>query len=165
MLRKLRIVFSVTCIIACAALIVLWVRSYWWADQIYGHTSPTRLLHFGSMRGQFTIRGITNYNGPTLPRSWLPDSELVSNIMQRRINSFPRGQDDLLIYRFNNPIGFGVLRDGFYFPHWCLVIVGVMLAIVAWFFPPRKFTLRALLILVTVTALALTWISLALIQR
>src|SRR6476660_5145825 len=30
--RKLRIAFSATCIIACALLIVLWVRSYWRQD-------------------------------------------------------------------------------------------------------------------------------------
>jgi hypothetical protein len=32
--RKLRIAFSVTCLIACVLLIVLWVRSYWWSDDL-----------------------------------------------------------------------------------------------------------------------------------
>ena len=30
--RKLRIAWSVACLIACVLLIVLWVRSYWWVD-------------------------------------------------------------------------------------------------------------------------------------
>jgi hypothetical protein len=32
--RKLRIAFSVTCLIACVLLIALWVRSYWKVDAI-----------------------------------------------------------------------------------------------------------------------------------
>src|SRR6476469_9127373 len=32
--RKLRIAFSVTCLIACVLLIALWVRSYWWDDLV-----------------------------------------------------------------------------------------------------------------------------------
>ena len=35
--RKLRIAFSATCLIACVLLIVLWVRSYWWVDAVYGN--------------------------------------------------------------------------------------------------------------------------------
>src|SRR4051794_25226064 len=34
--RKLRIAFSVACGIACVLLVVLWIRSYWWHDAVYG---------------------------------------------------------------------------------------------------------------------------------
>ncbi len=34
--RKLRIVSSVVCAIACVLLIALWVRSYWRSDDLHG---------------------------------------------------------------------------------------------------------------------------------
>ena len=34
-LRYLRIAFSATCVIACVLLIALWVRSYWFADNLH----------------------------------------------------------------------------------------------------------------------------------
>ena len=39
--RKLRIAFSVLCAATCVLLIVLWVRSYWWIDQIVGTFGTT----------------------------------------------------------------------------------------------------------------------------
>src|SRR3977135_1190449 len=42
-LRKLRIAFSTTCLIACVLLIVLWVRSYWRLDALSGSQSGTGL--------------------------------------------------------------------------------------------------------------------------
>ncbi len=41
-LRYLRITFSATCLIACVLLIVLWVRSYHWVDEISYRGSNTR---------------------------------------------------------------------------------------------------------------------------
>ena len=49
--RSLQIAFSAFCGLMCILLIVLWVRSYWSADQVYGHVSAKKLLHFGSMCG------------------------------------------------------------------------------------------------------------------
>jgi hypothetical protein len=40
--RKLRIAWSVLCSLACVLLIVLWVRSYWWCDDVIGPFGTTR---------------------------------------------------------------------------------------------------------------------------
>jgi hypothetical protein len=129
--RKLRIAFSALCGIICVLLFVLLVRSYWWADQIYGHMSATRVMHFGSMRGQVTLRRVI-YDGPGIPKNWLPDSELVSDILNRRQLKFPNGQDDLVVYHFNSRSGFGLLHDGVYIPHWILVAIFGLVAIAPW---------------------------------
>src|SRR4051794_41795509 len=49
--RTLRIAFSATCLIACVLLIVLWVRSYWWVDQIDFAISKSNFFGFASVSG------------------------------------------------------------------------------------------------------------------
>jgi hypothetical protein len=41
--EKLRIAWSVCWALACVLLIVLWVRSYWWFDDLGGHTRTRNL--------------------------------------------------------------------------------------------------------------------------
>ena len=53
--RKLRIAFSATCLIACALLIVLWVRSYRWLDLIKGPLTPSKTLVVTSSNGFFAV--------------------------------------------------------------------------------------------------------------
>jgi hypothetical protein len=151
--RKLRIAWSVACVVACVLLIALWVRSYWHADQIYGHTAPTKVLHFGSMGGQLTFRYIKHYNGSGIVKNWMPDGEPVSDITKRRDQSFPNGQDDLLIYRYHSRFNFGWLQDGFYIPHWTLALLAGLLAPIPWL--RYRFSLRTLLIATTLVAVAL----------
>ena len=68
--RKLRIAFSVTCLIACVLLIVFWVRSYSGAETVaYGHGSPNRIAvkdHSGSVRRVKVGRNLAGIlvNGP-----------------------------------------------------------------------------------------------------
>src|SRR6478609_241719 len=65
--RKLRIAWSVGCGIACVLLIVLWVRSYWWFDNVNFSTTETKVVQSfdGVMsfhyRRTFTEPGITSY--------------------------------------------------------------------------------------------------------
>jgi hypothetical protein len=151
--RKLRIVFSVAFGMICILLIALWVRSYSRMDQIYGHTSPTKVLHFGSMCGQLTFRYITDYRGTGIVRNWRPEGESVSEILKRR-QRWP-AKDDLLVYRFESPFGFGWESYGFYLPHWTLALAagaGCIALSVPW---TCRFSLRALLIATTAVAAAL----------
>jgi hypothetical protein len=78
--------------------------------------------------------------------------------MQRRKTALALGNrwDDLLIYRFNNPHGYGVLRDGVYMPHWFLVVGFAVLSAVPWIEHIHwRFTLRTLLIATTLVAIVL----------
>jgi hypothetical protein len=49
---KYRIAFSVTCGILCLLLIVLWVQSYWWADNVIG---PSHRFAMTSGNGWLTV--------------------------------------------------------------------------------------------------------------
>jgi len=51
--RKLRIAWSVVCGIACALLIVLWVRSYWWKD--FAVSGGIYRVHFESALGKLGV--------------------------------------------------------------------------------------------------------------
>jgi hypothetical protein len=50
--RNLRIAFSVTCGIACVLLIALWVRSYWYADDLVITLTKARQLELQSVPGR-----------------------------------------------------------------------------------------------------------------
>jgi hypothetical protein len=53
--RKLRIAWSVFWGAAAVLLIVLWVRSYWWCDNVIGPLGATRSFCVWSDRGQLGI--------------------------------------------------------------------------------------------------------------
>src|SRR4051794_10959899 len=57
--RKLRIAWSVMCLIACVLLIVLWVRSYWWADVF----SSAKGYSVGSLRGELLVAILDDTTG------------------------------------------------------------------------------------------------------
>jgi hypothetical protein len=154
-LKYLRIALTIFCAVVAGSVALLWVRSYRQADQIYGHTSAKKVLHFGSMCGQLTLRRIANYNGTGIVRNWLPESNAVSDIMKRRQRDFPDRQHDLLIYRFNSPYDYGLLPDGIYFPHWFLITVLLALGACPWIRPSIRFRLRTLLIAFTAVAIAI----------
>jgi hypothetical protein len=52
--RKLRILWSVLCGLACVLLIVLWVRSYWRTEEVFGPLAGPYNLGIDSMRGRLT---------------------------------------------------------------------------------------------------------------
>ena len=51
LIRGLRIAVSAVCGILCVLLIVLWVRSYWWQDDVVGCVSDKLYFQFGSSPG------------------------------------------------------------------------------------------------------------------
>jgi hypothetical protein len=111
-LRYLRIGFSITCLIACVLLIVLWVRSYW---------------------GHFDIR---------FPRS---DHWLCSL----------RGWTQLLCDSDRDPLT-GMARPEFIIPFWLPTVLAVASSAAPWLpWWSKRFSLRTLLIVMTLVALVL----------
>src|SRR5262245_24453789 len=52
--RKLRIAWSAVCGVVCLLLIVLWVRSYWWADFVNIDAPSPWAVQLLSVRGHTT---------------------------------------------------------------------------------------------------------------
>ena len=126
-LRYPRIAFSATCGIACVLLVVLWVRSYWWADLIFPSTSYRIVAK--SEQGQISI-GLTC-------DSWVPpftygvcglDSSVLST------------HDQLWGVEVSPLIGDRRLL----FPHWFAVMMLLVATTLPWL--PSRFSLRTLLI-------------------
>jgi hypothetical protein len=127
-------------------------------DQIYGHTAPTKVLHFGSMCGQVTFRYLKKYTGSGIVKNWIPENESVAEIDKRREGL--AAKDDLLVYRYGSRFNFGRLRGGFYVPHWTLALIACLLAAASWL--PGRFSLRTLLIATTLVAISLGLVAWAL---
>src|SRR4051812_6024482 len=73
--RKLRIAFSATCLIACVLLIVLWVRSYWWVEQVSLPHIHTQTVQVGYGYGDIAISVISVIDSGSVPNVHLAADE------------------------------------------------------------------------------------------
>jgi hypothetical protein len=135
--RKLRIAFSATCLIACVLLIVLWVRSYWYAEVIrYPLLGKWDLSGIGTMRGALVIVVMTDARPANPKREYrlLPVRETMPiTWTPRRIPSS---------YRIE-----------FLIPIWLIVLPLSTLSAAPWI--RWRFSLRTLLIATTLVAVVL----------
>jgi hypothetical protein len=135
--RKLRIAWSVVCGIGCVLLIVLWMRSYWYAEVI-----KYPLL------GQWDISGIGTMRGA-----------LVIVVMTDARPANPKREYRLLPVRETMPITWtprripSNYRIEFLIPIWLIVLPLSVLSAAPWI--KWRFTLRTLLIATTLVALVL----------
>jgi hypothetical protein len=147
--RKLRIAFSVTCIVACVLLIALWVRSYWCWDDVAWRLTTKRGFLVSSQSG-----------GAVLDYHEFDSSALA--LIKWRVRSQPSPDKNLLpIAGIDEAYaGFLLLNgpDGFLLviPYWFLVPLTLALAATPWLpMWSRRFTLRTLLIATTLVAVVL----------
>jgi hypothetical protein len=136
LVRALRIAWSVAWGIACALLIVLWARSYTWTNSI-SHASANSEIGAWSDSGGVVFERFQNVG----VAHWQFGNHLISNDEQAR----------------NHP-SFGVDRSfagsiAIYVPYWFLVLISAALAAIAWL--PWRFSLRTLLIAMTLVAVGL----------
>jgi hypothetical protein len=135
--RKLRIAWSVGCVIACVLLIVFWVRSYWWAD-----TASNLLGHYlFSLHGNVVIDDAIGFE--------FADGKAVY------FGAGPIGPFFTMSFPLANV---AALREGsgVAVPYWTLILPFAVLAATAWLRQlPRRFTVRTLLITTTLVAVVL----------
>jgi hypothetical protein len=133
--RKLRIAWSVLWGLLALLLVVLWVRSYRWEDQVF-HPIGARSLFFCSINGQLMI-GIpgqadwstayaTGWTG------WSYDLEQIGPVPYR---------------------GFELTGYGYIAPYWFHVLIVAAIAVTSWIH--WRFNLRTLLIATTLVAVVL----------
>ena len=145
--RKLRIVFSVTCGIACVLLTVLWVRSYWYWDSACDHISGTQGLELYSLRGKTYISYIRQIRPPDPERGWYCGSDLISEY-EAKYKERARLPGSL-IWEFEGAMPYLSL------PHSLYALVFATIAAVPWIHWSRRFRLRTLLIATTLVAVGL----------
>jgi hypothetical protein len=136
--RKLRIAWSVGWGVACLLLITLWIISRSRYSGIEGHIGKQTFSVVSSL-GQINIYLFTAAAVPTLP--WRFTDSTVS--LEEVVMPEHRGFD---IYR-------NIAAVGVFVSYWVLVLLAGMIAAAAWV--PRRFSLRTLLIGMTVVAVTL----------
>jgi hypothetical protein len=152
--RKLRIAWSVGWGIACVLLVVLWVRSYWWCDQICKDISPALYTLCYSTEGEIELY-------------WYPDPNEVSKNGTgwqvfhvpgedwSRLNGYMTALD-----RVNGGFptrNFEFTKHGLKIPIWFLSLVAAASAAVPWL--SWRYSLRTLLIATTLVAVVLGTIA------
>jgi hypothetical protein len=150
---KLRIAWSVTCLVACALLIVLWVRSYSTVDSLRCPAFGRYLVHIQSGSGRIIVF--------TLPYSneWQTGSIPIEHIGRR---------DVLTTAVFGTPyrpkvyVGFS---RSVAVPYWALLlptVAAVVLSLWSLHETSWRFSLRTLLIATTLVAAVLgliVWVA------
>jgi hypothetical protein len=136
--RKVRIAWSVACVVACVLLIALWVRSNWWLDEIWITLPSNRALGFISAANCGSIGIQQRGSDKSVYTGGYSRAELQKEQKSSRIF---RG---FSIARNTDPASFINM------PYWFLVLVFAALPWLRW-----RFSLRTLLIATTLIAAGL----------
>lgn len=137
LIRWLRFAVSAVCLLALVGLIVLWARSYWWRESLWGWLPTPGYLQVTSEYGGMMIIVTTEHS----PSRWSISSK----------QAFP-------LYRYweialqNNGVWRGVT---IFVPHWFLLLLYAALAFVPWLPWSTRYSLRTLLIVTTLVAAVL----------
>jgi hypothetical protein len=137
-LRYLRIAFSATCGIACVLLIALWVRSYWWLDNVNFSMTGTNAMQ--SFEGVLSVHYRPTFTEPGVTS--LAYAEFASAMKPPLSDKMPKWY-----------YGSGGSGTAIRCPHWFVTLLPCVLAVVPWI--PKRFTLRTLLIATTLVAAVL----------
>jgi hypothetical protein len=130
---KLRIAWSVVCGTICLMLIVLCVRSYFRLDHL---SYEDKWL--SSLRGHILIQGSFNFDNP------------VDYFNAKSLKLFGGG---ILLRSFSGDIAYD--DGGIAIPDWAVVAPVVAVGVFPWIRWPERFSLRTLLIAVTLVAVVL----------
>jgi hypothetical protein len=135
--RNLRIAWAVLWGVAAVLLIVLWVRSYWRIDSLFGVGSPPQFFAVGCERGVVAVAGNPNLLALRSATDWT-------------LQGFPLGpgpptQGFLGFHYETSQLQGTRLR----FPIWFPLILSAAATAVRWI---RRFSLRTLLIATTLVA-------------
>jgi hypothetical protein len=137
--RRLRIAWSVAWGVVAVLLIALWVRSFWYADDLGRYQNGSLYLiesACGSLRPVYS-----SDEGPGA--FWVYSCELLAYTNSYEHPIFGLDSKDFPLY-FQA-----------YVPHWLLAIAFAVCAVVPWLHWSSRFSLRTLLIATTLVAVGL----------
>jgi len=143
MARKLRIAASVFFGLLTVALCVLWVRSYWHMEQVLCSVAQNYVL----------VTSVPGAVGITV----IPEESIAPWILYNQPASEWRAKEEER-WRQQSWGGFYISLSSnviIVAPYWFWLLIPATLTTILWRFPPRRFSLRTLLIATTLIALVL----------
>jgi hypothetical protein len=146
--RKLRIAFSATCGIICLLLIALWVRSYWVAEELI---RARQTVSETTVRAVYSIHGtlcFARQTGQTTDEILMYTSHLTKGWTYKKLGRKPP-LESKFSWRYDSKVF--LLQ----FPTWLPVPFLAVAAGIPWIRLKWKFSLRTLLIAMTLVAVAL----------
>lgn len=173
-MKRLRLASTILFGVATAVLLVMWIRSYYAADRLEGWAPGGDSLIVASKQGGVAVMTF-EWKGPAGDWKWQLKSRAVDDT-----SSFPAddmsqhtgrggfGELDYATYVVSPTLerGDGVVMmgetywlrgNGFIVPYWSLVLAGTALAVATrW---RGRFTVRGLLILLAVAAVAIVGVK------
>jgi hypothetical protein len=145
--RKLRIASSTICRIASVLLVVFWVRSYWWIDEII-RVSPTSVCECCTYDGQIVFSKSDDARTASAYMSSRGEGWLLN---AAPVETWHKVSPPLLGQRIIR--AFSTKQNEFAVPFWASSLIAVTLAAFPWI--RWRFTIRTLLIATTLVAVVL----------
>lgn len=151
--RTLRITASIFFGLLTAALIVLWIRSYWRADSLQGNLTANRALIVRSIRGGVPIAIIPARVPPKLTTKDSIGLSPRGGYRPSNLKYSPDCDESLhFAFRLSWPSNGSLSLLA---PHWAFILCAGALASALWLIGPLHFSLRTLLITTTLLAFML----------
>jgi hypothetical protein len=155
MLRRLLNIASIVCLVACVALMGLWVSTNYGCVEVKGHLPFRQVFDVFSMPGRVYVSWITWQSTDRTPSEVSPWS-----ITWRPFDWFSMGRDPSNPPGLLERLGFAAGHDNVYgwvvvSPFWLLVLASGSLAMAFQLRWPPQFNLRSLFIATTFLAVVL----------
>jgi hypothetical protein len=148
LLRYLRIAFTAMCGIACLLLVELWVRSYSYWDELYNPISDKHLITFESASGRASLDLTQSSSGS--PWIWHMSLPLEGHYWEGPMDFWEEANRD------NGIAGFAVYANPWHTnyraPLWFFPLLFAAIGATPWLPWSKRFSLRTLLILMTILA-------------
>jgi hypothetical protein len=142
MLKYLRIAVTALSLTACVLLIALWVRSNWWQDTAYVSEPNTWIMHVHSYKGAIHLSRHP-YSGAN--SGWHFRTDAIPKRDLLAPTPWPLSQWE----------SWPFLRFHAAAPHWLLAAICGAVAAAPWIRWSKRFSLRTLLIAMTLVAVVL----------
>ena len=164
MLNYLRIAVTVLSLAACVLVIALWVRSYWIVD-VLEKRATSQLFRLESQTSRLSFWQINRGAGR---RGFPPEiNQILLNQMEmgRFYGHRPVDDNHDKYWHQASVLAFGRFGDAgdrvIFIPHWFPVLIFAAMAALPWIRWSRRFSLRTLLIGMTVIAVVLGIVTLS----
>jgi hypothetical protein len=155
MLRYLRIAVTALSLTACVLLVALWVRSHRYRDSVDVYPGGSRMLRIFSWEGVILFAPWVFGSG-SRPAVGYTHHTILNVELEAIHAKVGRPKWHAWKYSKHHYPDSSTERD-LYLPHWFLVVVVGSVGAVPWIINARRFSLRTLLIAITLVAV---WLGL-----